>query len=1250
MVNQFKLKPLSLAIASLFVVSGVSYAAENEVKDEKAKDKKDVVEVIEVTGYRGSILRSISDKRNSSGIVDSIFAEDIGKNTDQNIADALSRVTGVSIQTEDGEGTRISVRGTEASFNNISLNGVQLTSNDGSSAVDLSGFSSDILASIQVYKTSSADQDEGALGANVVLKTPSPLSFDKDRRQLEVQYRYNEFSEKDNNKISGTFSHKFTDNFAAMITGTTETQDIRRDQFQTSPEEIFAQGGRYSTTDGSDNSAGVGGMVYKEMKYQMFQNTRDRDSLNAVFQYVPAEDTEIKLSLSAFNQTVHTNNQELMMSPLYASGYVRDIDESTGNVDGDNYYDPTPGSDGGDRVLDPQEDWWTLDPNNKRFVKFLNRQSFGRNNESVSINETKNKVATLSLSHYFTDNFRMDLSAGLSKTDLDLLPGSGNTLGISTRRLTNNQKFEIPSDQIIPNGYDCTLGRCQMVVVPPDLTLGAQPDGVAGSSASAFGGYSPTDPYANTVQQITRTNRSTKDTNKSIYLDFDWDLDHENINQIEFGGKWAQRVKEFESQWYQVTNATTQHFDTSQVDENGNFKQLTPVDTWQVFSQIPIADVAREQPFVPDGFMEGLVGTNSAYSSDMLNGWYLIDTQKAAVRLYEEYYDGEDIRFENLLWVPENTTRADVEQETSSLYAKADFSFMDGRLTGDIGLRYVRTEVEVLRDQTAVNYHGSPNMWTWHELRDAGLFGGGADECSSFQASSPDEYSQVVRIDQGPAGNPVEWRDSFDGTFQVVNRYDANGNPIILPDKKAFDGGVIYTDVVRGGDPLVAGDFVEAQYSIDPNSSLKCVDQNFATLANPWTSNSSPLTRPDIHSDLSTAAVTGNQARQYDATLKHTYTNLLPSFNLNYLIKEDLIGRFAVSQTMARPKFEDVRGGFTFRETEQSDQHNIRNASDAELDAMVSTNLDLSLEWYFNKSSQLSLSYFKKDIKDYVDKINTDVYVTDIRRNLDIETLTLEDFIIPIVESESAKAEADKLRPGETLDSIGMEGDQRMCHPDRITNLTWENPSEWINQCAIVNLEYKLNGAKAKVEGIEFTYRQTYDFLPGLLSGLGSNVNYTYAKSSSNPGTLTITGDSDVSSVPQAFTPQHTLNTSLYWEKSGHSVRLTHRYNSVQFVGRQFSDYLEWQDAKESLDLAINYKFNKNLSFRFDGLNLTDTKVRTFLTADKVKLDRINESGEREQYVYKQGNPMTDSSVDTSFTRTEYRTGRHYRLSLRLNF
>ncbi len=178
MQHNFRLSAVSAAIITS-LISLSAFAQEDEEK-EKIKLQKDI-EIIEVQGIKSSLRKAVNAKRFSDNVSDSIHAEDVGKSTDQNIADALSRVTGVSIQEEGGEGTRISIRGAGPSLNQISMNGVALTgglSTDGSSAgatndnsVDLSSFSSDILSSIDVIKTSSADNDEGSLGASVVLIT-----------------------------------------------------------------------------------------------------------------------------------------------------------------------------------------------------------------------------------------------------------------------------------------------------------------------------------------------------------------------------------------------------------------------------------------------------------------------------------------------------------------------------------------------------------------------------------------------------------------------------------------------------------------------------------------------------------------------------------------------------------------------------------------------------------------------------------------------------------------------------------------------------------------------------------------------------------------------------------------------------------------------------------------------------------------------------------------------------------------------
>jgi outer membrane receptor for ferrienterochelin and colicin len=81
------------------------------------------VDQIVITGIRASLERSIAIKRNNSGVVDAISAEDMGKFPDTNLAESLQRITGVSIDRTNGEGSQVTVRGFGPSFNLVTLNG-----------------------------------------------------------------------------------------------------------------------------------------------------------------------------------------------------------------------------------------------------------------------------------------------------------------------------------------------------------------------------------------------------------------------------------------------------------------------------------------------------------------------------------------------------------------------------------------------------------------------------------------------------------------------------------------------------------------------------------------------------------------------------------------------------------------------------------------------------------------------------------------------------------------------------------------------------------------------------------------------------------------------------------------------------------------------------------------------------------------------------------------------------------------------
>ena len=99
----YKKKFLAASVACALSGSFISiqtYAEETETKD---------IEVIQITGIKGSLIRAIDTKREASGFVDSISAEDIGKFPDQNVAESLQRIPGISIDRSGGEGQRVAI-------------------------------------------------------------------------------------------------------------------------------------------------------------------------------------------------------------------------------------------------------------------------------------------------------------------------------------------------------------------------------------------------------------------------------------------------------------------------------------------------------------------------------------------------------------------------------------------------------------------------------------------------------------------------------------------------------------------------------------------------------------------------------------------------------------------------------------------------------------------------------------------------------------------------------------------------------------------------------------------------------------------------------------------------------------------------------------------------------------------------------------------------------------------------------------
>lgn len=130
---------------------------------------------IVVTGIRASQRASLELKRAAPVIVDAITATEAGKFPDANIADSLQRITGVSIQRNNGEGQYINVRGFGPQYNNVLVNGRTMATGTKGREFDFGSLSSGLISRAEVYKTYQPQLQEGGIGATVNITTARPL-------------------------------------------------------------------------------------------------------------------------------------------------------------------------------------------------------------------------------------------------------------------------------------------------------------------------------------------------------------------------------------------------------------------------------------------------------------------------------------------------------------------------------------------------------------------------------------------------------------------------------------------------------------------------------------------------------------------------------------------------------------------------------------------------------------------------------------------------------------------------------------------------------------------------------------------------------------------------------------------------------------------------------------------------------------------------------------------------------------------
>lgn len=179
-MNGISKAALAASASLCAILTGPLQAQTAPVAASAAPDQETPPDDIVVTGTRAGERKAIEEKRTANNFVEAVFANDVGKLPDQNVAEAVRRLPGVSVANDQGEGRYVIVRGINPDLVNVTLNGMTLPAPEPEGRqVKLDDIPSALISAVVVTKSLTADQDANAIGGSVDVRTLS--AFDRNK-------------------------------------------------------------------------------------------------------------------------------------------------------------------------------------------------------------------------------------------------------------------------------------------------------------------------------------------------------------------------------------------------------------------------------------------------------------------------------------------------------------------------------------------------------------------------------------------------------------------------------------------------------------------------------------------------------------------------------------------------------------------------------------------------------------------------------------------------------------------------------------------------------------------------------------------------------------------------------------------------------------------------------------------------------------------------------------------------------------
>lgn len=724
--TQFNKSRVAISV-SLILSTAMIYPS---MAQERVPD--DQIEVIEVSGIRSSLIKAMDVKRESNGVVEAISAEDIGKFPDTNLAESLQRITGVSIDRSDGEGSRVTIRGFGSDNNLVLLNSRQMPTPTRS--FDFADLASEGVSAVEVYKTGRASVPTGGLGGTLNIITPRPLSNPGEQASLGIKTVHDGSSKKGSSwtpEVSGLYSNTFADDtFGISLTGSYQKRDSGNSNASIgSGWRSFISGsdagGWGNLPDENPEGAhlnkpaeGVTYAVPQNLVYQFNEASRTRTNGQLTLEYKPIDALTARLDYTYSRKTIE---RELTDMSTWFSFDYRHATMVWSEPNGDNVSYPIQYQD------------------TDNFATAGRGESVGINSgRGYSATQNTNKSLGLNLQYQVSDNLivKLDYHDAQAKHEPNSPYGSWGSLAmISSNRIRTAVDFS----QVLP----------VLSIEYPEGVDGFLPEDMIGAGSN-FG-----------------NNREKSDVSQ-LQVDGTYTFDEGMVESIDFGISRTQ--VDNRSRYSSATRGTWSGVGQPEDWEDSWFTQKSLPD---MFDNLPGHADPDMTPYYIDWDFEQIANfTADNYSNDNVNEWPCGPT----------FCGGTNY-----------TTDRITEEEMQAAYVQANLVFDIGTMPASlvIGVRYEETETlgsAKVPDYDRVDW-SSENELVLHPTGDS-IFTNEAGEYNNFLPSldfrvdltddvvARASYSKTI---SRPSYGDMQGGKTLGNQMSTIQGSGSRGNPGLLP-------------------------------------------------------------------------------------------------------------------------------------------------------------------------------------------------------------------------------------------------------------------------------------------------------------------------------------------------------------------------------------------------------------------------------------------------------------------------------------